>query len=125
MRRLLCFLAMLPLATASAFGWGCEGHQMIALIARAHLTPAASKAVDQLLRENPIDPALNRFCKDRPADPMADSATWADDIKNIEKTGDWHFIDIPLAVRDSADGKDAMKWCKPVDGKPGCITSAL
>ena len=39
-----------------AFGWGCEGHQMIALIARAHLTPAAAAAVDQFLRENPIDP---------------------------------------------------------------------
>ena len=60
---------------------------MIALIARAHLTPAAANAVDQLLRENPIDPALSRFCKDRPNDLMADSATWADDAKNIEKTG--------------------------------------
>ena len=71
---------------------------MIALIARAHLTPEASAAVDQLLRENPIDPTLNRFCKDRPADLMADSATWADDARNIEKTGEWHYIDIPLAI---------------------------
>ena len=71
---------------------------MIALIARAHLTPAASAAVDRLLRENPIDPALNRFCKDRPADPMADAATWADDARNIEKTATGTYIDIPLAV---------------------------
>ena len=68
---------------------------MVALIARAHLTPAASISVDQLLRENPIDPALSRFCKDRPSDLMADSATWADDAKTIEKTAEWHFIDIP------------------------------
>ena len=61
---------------------------MVALIARAHLTPAASAAVDRLLRENPIDPALNRFCKDRPNDLMADAATWADDVKNTEKNGD-------------------------------------
>ena len=87
-------------SSAPAFGWGCEGHQMIALIARAHLTPAASAAVDQLLSANPIDPALSRFCNDRPADLMADSATWADDERNIDKTtAGWHFIDIPLAVQ--------------------------
>jgi hypothetical protein len=127
MRPVLCLLAAFPLLGASAFGWGCEGHQIIALIARAHLTPSVSKAVDQLLRENPIDPALNRFCKDRPNDLMADSATWADDVRTIEKTADWHFIDIPLAVHaDFAHEKDAMKWCKPSpEGKPGCIVSAI
>jgi hypothetical protein len=80
---------------------------MIALIARAHLTPAASAAVDLLLRENPVDPALNRFCKDRPNDLMADAATWADDVKNSAKNGEFHYIDIPLAVSSG----DAMKWC--------------
>jgi hypothetical protein len=100
---------------------------MIALIARAHLTFAASAAVDQLLRENPIDPELNRFCKDRLNDLMADAATWADDAKNGEKTGFWHYIDIPLAVTSG----DAMKYCEPlspsIDGKdrPGCIVNAL
>jgi hypothetical protein len=118
MRPILTLLAMLPLTTVSAFGWGCEGHQMIALIARAHLTPQASAAVDRLLRENPIDPALNRFCKDRGNDPMADSATWADDARTIEKTGDWHFIDIPLAVR--GDGPDVINWCGD-----GCIVTAI
>jgi hypothetical protein len=118
MRPILTFLAILPLTTVSAFGWGCEGHQVIALIARAHLTPQASMAVDRLLRENPIDPALNRFCKDRGSDPMADSATWADDARTIEKTAEWHFIDIPLAVH--GEGQDAMKWCGA-----GCIVSAI
>jgi hypothetical protein len=126
-RSVLLIAAALPLLTTTAFGWGCEGHQMIALIARAHLTPAASQAVDRLLRENPIDPSLNRFCKDRPDDPMADAATWADDARNGEKTGDWHFIDIPLSVRaESAPGNNLMKWCPPsADGKPGCIVSAI
>ena len=98
---------------------------MVALIARAHLTPSASSAVDQLLRENPIDPALSRFCKDRPSDLMADSASWADDAKTIEKTAEWHFIDIPLAVRGYSNEKDAMKWCAPIEGKPGCIVAAI
>jgi hypothetical protein len=126
MRSLFVLLAALVCSSGPAFGWGCEGHQIVALIARAHLTPAAWAAVDQLLRENPIDPALNRFCKDRPADLMADSATWADDVKNVEKTGDWHFIDIPIAVNPARGQEpDVMQWCKPADGKPGCIVSAI
>jgi hypothetical protein len=47
MRTLLAAIAALPLVSASAFGWGCEGHEMIALIARAHLTPQASAEVDR------------------------------------------------------------------------------
>jgi hypothetical protein len=98
---------------------------MIALIARAHLTPSASNAVDQLLRENPIGPELSRFCKDSPNDLMADSATWADDARTVEKTADWHFIDIPLGAGADSNEKDAMRWCKPAESRPGCIVTAL
>lgn len=127
MRSAFSLVVSLPLMASSAFGWGCEGHQTIALIARAHLTPAASAAVDRLLRENPIDPDLKRYCMDRPADPMADVATWADDTRNVEKTAEWHYINIPLAVETgSVPEKDALKWCAPLaDGKPGCIVTAI
>jgi hypothetical protein len=128
MRALLLISLAASMSCGSAFGWGCEGHQIVALIARAHLTPAASAAVDRLLKQSPIDPAVNRFCKDRPADSMADSATWADDTKNAEKTGIWHYIDIPLSV----EGRDSLApWCPPigpsVGGKerPGCVTNAI
>ena len=114
-------LLLLAVFSGSAFGWGCEGHEMVALIARAHLTPRASAEVDRLLRANPIDPALNRYCKDRPADLMADSSTWADDVRNIEKTSAWHFINIPRPVEHG----DYREWCKPVENKPGCIVTAL
>jgi hypothetical protein len=123
----LCCFSLL-VSSVPAFGWGCEGHQIVALIARAHLTPAASAAVDRLLRENPIDPALNRFCKDRPADLMADASTWADDVKNMEKTGVWHYVDIPLTVNSRTS---LTPWCPPigpsVEGKdrPGCVTNAI
>ena len=126
MRLVILALLASTTFTGSAFGWGCEGHQMVALIARAHLSPATSAEVDRLLRENPIDPSLNRFCKDRPEDLMADSATWADDARQIEKTADWHFIDIPIAVpANPAHEAQLMQWCKPSDGKPGCIVSAI
>src|ERR1043166_8363102 len=105
--RLLTFAAPCILA-GNLWGWGCEGHQITALIARAHLTPAAAAAVDRLLKENPIDPALSRFCKDRPVDPMADASTWADDIRNTEKTASWHYIDIPLTT---AGNTSLDPWC--------------
>lgn len=102
---------------------------MVALIARAHLSNAASDAVDQLLRRNPIDPALSRFCKDRPEDLMADASTWADDARNLEKTSQWHYIDIPLSVTQEQPSVDA--WCAPI-GPPdaakdrtGCIVIAI
>lgn len=128
MHRTLLFALMVPLFASSAFGWGCEGHQVIALIARAHLTPAVSAAVDELLRASPVDPALTRFCQDRPADPMADAATWADDVKNQAKTSLWHYVDIPLSV-ESVTGLDP--WCPPIGpsvegrNRPGCITDAI
>jgi hypothetical protein len=127
MRMVWSVIAAVALIPSSAFGWGCEGHQIVALIARAHLTPAASAAVDRLLHESPIDPKQERYCKDRPADLMADSATWADDARTIEKTSTWHYIDIPLSVREGS----AMKWCEPIGGsvndkqRPGCIVSAI
>lgn len=126
MRIALWLLISPAFLTNSAFGWGCDGHQMIALITRMHLTPAASESVDRLLHENPIDPALNRYCRDRPDDPIADSATWADDVRNIEKNADWHYIDIPRAVTAPKSENDALKWCAALpDGRPGCIVTAI
>jgi hypothetical protein len=132
MRQLSSLACGLMLMAGTAFGWGCEGHQMIGLIARAHLTPAVSAAVDQLLKENPLDPNQKRYCQDRSADPMADAASWADDMKSIDKTFTWHFVDIPLALhRAETDSLDVMKWCEAigpsVDGKdrPGCLTTAI
>jgi len=128
MIRFVLLLPVLPLFVPSAFGWGCEGHQMIALIARTHLTPAVSAAVDRLLMENPIDPALSRFCRDRPGDPMADAATWADDVKGPEKTAVWHYIDIPLALHKAAS---VDPYCPPIGpsgdskNRPGCVTDAM
>jgi hypothetical protein len=127
-RTWLSFSALLFIPAAPVFGWGCEGHQMVALIARAHLTPAAAAAVDRLLTENPTDPALRQFCKDKTGDAMADTASWADDIKGPEKTGVWHYVDIPLTEQG---GGSLAAWCPPigpsVDGKdrPGCVTNAI
>jgi hypothetical protein len=125
--RILKLTAFFGGLAANAFGWGCEGHQIVALIAQSHLTPAARAEVDQLLKANPIDPSLRRFCQPVATDPMADAATWADDSKRDEKTGGWHYIDIPRGVEHA----DLDKYCPAIgeskDGKdrPGCVLNGL
>jgi hypothetical protein len=127
MRSLLFASLVLILPAAPAFGWGCEGHQIVALIARAHLTPAAAAAVDRMLAENPPDAALNNFCKS--PDAMADIATWADAVRTAAKTGLWHYVDIPLSEKGGSGSLAA--WCPPIgpaaDGKnaTGCVTNAI
>lgn len=130
--RILWVFILATISSAGAFGWGCEGHQIVALIAAQHLTPQARAAVDQLLKANPIDPALRRFCQPVATDPMADSATWADDSKRVEKTGQWHYLDIPRGVEQA----DLMHYCQPIGDappagpdagkdRPGCLFTAL
>jgi hypothetical protein len=108
-------------APAPVCAWGCEGHEAIALIAEAHLNPRALAAVNKILAENPIDPALSHFCKLEGLDAMANSSTWADDYRRTpegKSSAPWHFIDIPRG----APGGDVSRYC-PVGS--GCITSAL
>jgi hypothetical protein len=125
--RALWFTSLALLSSAiPAFGWGCEGHQIVALIARAHLNPAAAAAVDRLLLENPADPALNHYCKS--ADAMADTASWADEVRNSTKTGLWHYVDIPLTEKKPGS---LAAWCPPIvpaaagKDQPGCVTNAI
>ena len=129
MRLWLLFLA----AAAPMFGWGCEGHQMIALIARAHLTEHAGVAIDQLLSTNPVDPSLKRFCADRMqdksglSDPMSADSTWADDVRAKQKNGPWHYIDIPRSETES----NIAKYCPPLGqtasngDASGCVVNAI
>ena len=133
MSRILRSLLLVVAFPLTAYGWGCEGHQIIALIARAHLSAAASAAVDQLLAASPVDPSLKRFCADRMkdrtglADPFAADSTWADDVREKAKNGPWHYIDIPRA---EAEGS-IDPYCPPLGPPsatgelPGCVVNAI
>jgi S1/P1 Nuclease len=104
-------------AAPTARAWGCKGHQTVALIAEKYLTPEAKEFVFSLLNANPIDPEVKRYCGTAVADPMGDTATWADDVRSERKNGPWHYIDIPrAAARGPLEG-----FC----GKEGCVVSAL
>jgi S1/P1 Nuclease len=121
-RKIVCvFLLTLGflLATPSARAWGCEGHQIVALIAEDHLNPHAAKMSRQILTASPIDAALPRYCKQAGLDAFVDSSTWADDERSVKPdTGPWHFIDIP---RGAAKG-DLAQYCPAASG---CVVSAL
>lgn len=125
-------LAIFPLAAllgpSSLLGWGCDGHRVVAFIARAHLTPAASLDVDRLLRASPVNVSSNRYCPDPPADIMAAVASWADDIRTARKNGVWHYLDIPRTVTRRTK---IAPWCPSIwpaaGGKDatGCVVDAI
>ena len=121
--RLLKYLILLLLTGGlcqQVQAWGCEGHRIVALIALAHLTPDVARQVDDLLRQNPVDPAVKRFCGPS-AEPMADASTWADDIRDAQPlTFPYHFIDIPLGARQGLFNVE--KVCPAASG---CLLTAL
>jgi hypothetical protein len=114
----LALLASISAAPA-ALGWGCDGHQIIALVAEKHLNPRAKSTAFQILALGPIDSELSRYCNAAGLDAFADSSTWADDERTVRpETAPWHFIDIPRGAPKS----DIAQYCPP---KTGCLTSAL
>jgi nuclease S1 len=118
LRRRLAFMALLSIAGGRAFGWGCSGHQVVALIAEKQLSAGARRAALELLSGTPIDPALKRFCGRTTLGPLADSATWADDYRDQDPaTYNWHFVDIPLNVTSKPGPHE---YCEE-----GCVTDAI
>ena len=102
-----------------AWPWGCGGHQAVAMIAEKHMSAHALAMANQLLRSQPIDPTLPRFCTGAGSDLMADSATWADDLRRVRpEASPWHYIDIPRDAPRSA----LAEFCPAATG---CVTSAL
>src|SRR5271154_5906304 len=69
--RAALFLAIATLSPARLWAWGCVGHETVALIAEAHLSPHARSMANRILEKSPIDPALERYCKQQGLDPMA------------------------------------------------------
>ena len=113
---LLSAVVSLP---APAHAWGCEGHQVVALLAEKHLNPHALEMVKKILAESPVDPALSRYCKETAIDAMTDASTWPDDIRpQRPETAPWHYVDIPLGTKR----REVERFCDP---KEGCVTSAI
>ena len=93
MRR-LAVIAMLC-GSLPAFGWGPEGHNLVARLAAAHLTPAAAARVAEILG---------------PGTTMQAVASWADQIRRSRAaTGPWHYIDIPIGQPHLDMARDCPK----------------
>jgi hypothetical protein len=104
---------------APARAWGCEGHQVVALLAEKHLTPHALAMAKKILADAPIDPGLSRYCKEGGIDAMADASTWPDDVRALRpETPPWHYVDIPLGTTR----RDVEKFCDP---REHCVTWAI
>jgi hypothetical protein len=102
MRRLefiaLCLTGAAIVGTSfSAYAWGAQGHQVIAMIAEKELTAAAREDVNHLLG---LEPGAT----------MASISTWADEHRS-PPTASWHFINFPRGnctyapERDCPDGQ--------------------
>lgn len=85
------------LAAIGARAWGTDGHQVVARIAEAQLTPKAKAEFDRLLAQEP-------------GQTLASISTWADEHRN-PATATWHYVNFPrdtceyVADRDCPDGK--------------------
>jgi hypothetical protein len=88
---------------APSFGWGPEGHSLVARIAESQLTPAAKARILEILG---------------PGKTMASVASWADDARRSRnETGPWHYVDIPI----DKGHLDMQRDC----AKGACVVSAI
>jgi hypothetical protein len=88
-----------------ARAWGPEGHAIVAEIAEARLSGAASTQVTQLLSQETHQ-------------HLDEVSSWADDYRESHpETGPWHFVDIPL----SATGFDANRDC----AQDNCVVAQI
>jgi hypothetical protein len=84
----IVFLIGALMAAEPALAWGALGHEVTALIAYKHLTPAARTKVDALLASD--HDALTGH-------DFASRATWADAYRETHRqTSAWHFVDIEI-----------------------------
>ena len=88
-----CGTALFAVAAAPAFGWGNEGHEVVATIAEHYLTKTTAAAVDALLAQD----TSNKLT----AHSIAAEATWADAYRAsstaaYNATHNWHFADIEV-----------------------------
>jgi hypothetical protein len=100
------------LASASAWAWGKDGHEIVAVIAADNLTPAAQSHVASILGV----PSNTRSI----AAAMKKASFFPDSEKFREEnpsTKPWHYINICLQARQM----DVQRSC----GSEGCVTEKI
>lgn len=104
-----------------AFGWGDDGHRIIALLAEPHLTAPVRAKVRALLAGDTSGLTGPSF---------ADQATWADKWRDsdrnttrerYERTREWHYVNIRLAdanIDAACHGRPALPAGTPASAGP-------
>lgn len=108
MTRWIVLIAVLlsPFAPTPSRAWGTEGHQIIADIAEAHLTPETARRVSEIIQ----------------GARMRDVSMYADDIRPFRRdTSRWHFVNIEIGAGDYQPVRD----CQLVPGQGDCIIAAI
>ena len=90
MRRALLVISVLLFLGSPALAWAPEGHQIVAAIALAELTPAARARVAALLGGENM---------------MVLDSSWADEIKQQRpQTTAWHYVNIEIGSQGLQSG---------------------
>jgi nuclease S1 len=80
MKKLIAVVALALAGTAPCWGWGAQGHRLVAEVAWDHLTPEAKASVQALLGE----------------ESLADVASWPDHyLEGNTQTSLWHYVNMP------------------------------
>ena len=123
MKLLACAaIAALTIAAPPALAWGNLGHEVIAKIAYAHLTPASRAKVDALLAAD---------ADTLTAPDFASRATWADKYRaEHRETAEWHYVDIELDHPDldaACFGHPKLAPGQPASQGPAhdCVTDKI
>lgn len=88
-------LTLFLCAYMPAYAWGPEGHDLIARIAEAQLTPEVHAKVLSILGTGVT---------------MASVSSWPDAIRRERpETGSWHYIDIPIDQKHGDMARDCAK----------------
>jgi len=85
--KVLAILVAALLLPSTSWGWGYEGHQIIAMVAEDHLDETTKVMVQSLLGNN----------------HMYSVSSWADDVRRERpETKAWHYVDIPMGGKYDA-----------------------
>lgn len=113
-RRCIVFVLLAGLiGAAPARAWDSRGHQVVAEIALADLTPRTRAAVFALLNDNP-----RPFRLSPEAPPFEAAARWPDDIRDVQRFdarlrpgdvhGEWHYVNQAF-VPDDQRGRPGIR----------------
>jgi hypothetical protein len=93
MRKFTALLAIAVLLSNLGWGWGRDGHRIIATVAEDHLNETTKVMIQSLIGNN----------------HLYSVASWADDIRKERRdTAPWHYVNIPFGSR-----YDASRDCPP------------